>query len=277
MGGKRGAQTSGNAQGKAAANRDVADGGASRKGQSRGLSVQCSDKLQRVLLLLVENVFVEPAVVFRCFQAFKPLRRELEARGFCHRIFRLCSTLVTEQEQFSFTGRLLVDERLGQNVQQRLHANCGQAEHAFFLDAYAFLQRSLGWRGDLAEWLQAASQEPDASFFSEAAASTAQVLGIPLVQWAGKPQGRYPVLSTLAGHSSGGLSVEFSPDGKRVVSSGKNLVKIWNAATGAEVRISLRSELRLVRCRGGGRGGCCAHAICRKWSEMRASRSVRVC
>ena len=252
MGGKRRAQTSGNAQGKAAANRGAENGGggASRKRESRGLSAQCSDTLQRVLLLLVENVFVEPAVVFRCFQAFKPLRRELEARGFCHRIFRLCSTLATEDEQFSSKGRLLIDERLGQNVQQRLHASSGQAEHAFCLDAYAFLQKSLGWRGDLADWLQAASQEPDASFFSGGAASTAQVLGLPLVQWVGKPQGRYPVLSSLAGHSGSVLSVDFSPDGKHVVSgSSDNLVKIWNAANGAEVRIFIRNELRLLRCR----------------------------
>ena len=41
---------------------------------------------------------------------------------------------------------------------------------------------------------------------------------------------------TLTGHSDGVISVTFSPDGKRIVSgSDDNLVKIWDAATGAEV------------------------------------------
>ena len=41
---------------------------------------------------------------------------------------------------------------------------------------------------------------------------------------------------TLTGHSSGVASTAFSPDGTRVVSgSGDGTVKIWEAATGAEV------------------------------------------
>ena len=41
----------------------------------------------------------------------------------------------------------------------------------------------------------------------------------------------------MSGHSDGVISVGFSPNGKRIVSgSGDKLVKIWDAATGAEVR-----------------------------------------
>ena len=41
---------------------------------------------------------------------------------------------------------------------------------------------------------------------------------------------------TLAGHSGIVLAVAFSPNGTRVCGSGDRLVKIWDAATGAEVR-----------------------------------------
>jgi WD40 repeat protein len=45
---------------------------------------------------------------------------------------------------------------------------------------------------------------------------------------------------TLTGHSSSVLSVAFSPDSTRVVSgSHDKLVKIWDAATGAEVTSSV--------------------------------------
>ena len=45
---------------------------------------------------------------------------------------------------------------------------------------------------------------------------------------------------TLTGHSSSVFSVAFSPDGTRVVSGSDDmLVKIWDAATGAEVTSSL--------------------------------------
>ena len=51
---------------------------------------------------------------------------------------------------------------------------------------------------------------------------------------------------TTIGHSSCVHSVAFSADGKRIVSgSGDNLVKIWNAETGAEVTF-LECPLRPV-------------------------------
>ena len=41
---------------------------------------------------------------------------------------------------------------------------------------------------------------------------------------------------TLRGHAYSVLSVAFSPDGKRIVSGSQdNLVKVWDAETGAEV------------------------------------------
>ena len=86
-----------------------------------------------------------------------------------------------------------------ENVLRRLHASTGDnAERVSCYDIAAFLTESLRWKGSLQEWLQAASQEPDESFLSRGAASTAQLLGLPLVQWAGKPQGRYPGVCTLA-------------------------------------------------------------------------------
>ena len=43
---------------------------------------------------------------------------------------------------------------------------------------------------------------------------------------------------TLAGHTGSVGSVAFSPDGTRVISAADDkLVKIWNTATGVEVRI----------------------------------------
>ena len=42
-------------------------------------------------------------------------------------------------------------------------------------------------------------------------------------------------MCTLTGHSCEVTSVAFSENGKRVVSGGDDLVKIWDTATGAEV------------------------------------------
>jgi len=104
------------------------------------------------------------------------------------------------------------------------------------LDGGAFLEKSGGVKGNLQEWLQAASQEPNASFLSRGAASTAQSLGLALVEWVGKPQGRYPGSYALTGHLDIVQSVALSRDGKRAASaSDDRLVKIWNAETGAEV------------------------------------------
>ena len=157
-------------------------------------------------------------------------RRELEARGVCSKTAQLCSTLAE-------SGDI---ERLRQNAQQRLDASFDE-ERAICLDADVFLQRRWGVYttcrgGSLHDWLQAASQEPAASFLSRGAVSTAQVLGLPLVQWVGKPQELDPVSYTLAKHSRALQTIAFSPDGKLVTSSSKDaLVKIWNAQTGAEV------------------------------------------
>ena len=299
MGGKRRVQHSGDAQAGASGDSAAAQGGASRKRQTRGLSVQgatgsaeagscrqeelgsilapvtmclsvrCDDPsalagrkaaleavveaalkkvatkfggrglrvewmrvgpseetLQRVLPLVLERV--GPAGILQCFLVGQSWRRELQARGVCSKTMQLCSVLAEG-------GNV---ERLGQNAQRRLGASTDDAERATCLDADAFLQRSRGWKGGVAEWLQAASQEPDASFLSRGAASTAQALGLPLFRWVGKPQGRNPGLYTLAGHSSSVMCAAISPDGMHVVTgSHDNLVKIWNSETGAEVSI----------------------------------------
>ena len=143
----------------------------------------------------------EPEVVWKCFQTSKLWRKELEALGFCRKTVQLCMTFAQ--------GRKL--EHHGQNALQLMDKSAG-------VDANAFLQRWWGWKGTLHEWLQAASQEPAASFLSKGAASTAQMLGLPLIQWVGKPEGRYPGIRTLTGHGGEVISVAISLDGKRIVS-----------------------------------------------------------
>jgi len=149
------------------------------------------------------------------------------ARGLYSRTAKLCSTLAGGGDA----------ERLQQNARRRLNASTDvDAARAMCLDGGAFLEKSAGRKGNLQEWLQAASQEPDASFLSRGAASTAQSLGLALVRWAGKPQGRYPGSYTLPGHSDIVHTVALSRDGRRAASgSWDTFVKIWNTETGAEV------------------------------------------
>ena len=181
------------------------------------------DTLQRVLPFVV--VDKDPEVLWWCFSVCKSWRQELLARGFCHRTFRVCWALAE--------GRKI---KLGQNALQRLNASTGEAERSSCLEAIAFLQRSWESKGTLHEWLQTASQEPDTSYLSRGAVSTAQILRLPLVQWVGKPQERYPGLCTLTGHSDAVNAVALSVDGKRIVSgAGDKIVKIWDAGTGVEV------------------------------------------
>ena len=159
----------------------------------------------------------------------KAWRRELAARGFCGKTVHLCSALAGGGDA----------ARLGQNAHRRLNVSIdNDAERALCLDGGAFLEKWEGRKWNLQEWLQAASQEPDASFLSRGAASTAQCLGSELVQWVGKPQGRFPGSYALIGHSDIVQSVALSRDGKRAASaSSDRLVKIWNAVTGVEVSI----------------------------------------
>jgi len=163
----------------------------------------------------------------RFTQVCWPLRRELQAWGFCGKTAQLCSALAGGGDA----------ERFGQNALRRLHASTGDdADRALCLDCGAFLAKSLGWKGSLQEWLQAASQEPDESFLSRGAASTAQSLGLALVRWVGKPQGRYPGSYALTCHSKRVLTLALSRDGKRAASGSEDkFVKIWNTESGAEV------------------------------------------
>ena len=158
----------------------------------------------------------------------KPWRRELEARGFCGKTAQLCLALAKGGDAERLLALL------------RSNASSGvDAERALCLDGVTFLEKSGGGEGDMQEWLQAASQEPDASFLSRGAASTAQSLGLALVRWVDKPQRRYTGMRKLPGscHKMHFITVALFRDGKRAVSghAGVNLVKIWNAETGAEV------------------------------------------
>ena len=123
------------------------------------------DTLQRLLPFVEEHV--GPAALLQCSQACKPWRRELEARGFCPKTLRLCLTLAQG-------GNLEHQRKI---ALRRLNASSGQAERGVWVDANAFLERPWGnWGSELQGWLQAASQEPGASFLSRGAASTAQTL-----------------------------------------------------------------------------------------------------
>jgi hypothetical protein len=252
------------------------------------------DTLQRVLPFVLSHV--EPAEMMRCVEVCRPWQQELVARGFCRKTMRLCSTLAqggTLNEslwQNALMQRLSANTGVcpsqarapgsgtwlggfGQNEQERLSANKDQEERIVCLDANAFLQRSWGRKGTLHTLLQAASQEPGASFLSRGAASMAQILGLPLIQWVGKPQGRYPGLCTLAGHSGEVFSVAYSPNGKRVVScSYDKRVKIWDAETGTEVSFTCDCVLCGVVM---GIGGGGVQVSRWQWSEERVLWQVR--
>ena len=189
------------------------------------------DTLQRVLSLVLGRV--GPDRVLECFQTCKAWRSEMEDRGFCHKTFRLCSLLAVPSPRANL-------ERLAHNALQRLNASTNELERVFYLDVNAFLQRWWGrlgaYRaGSLHQSLQAASQEPDASFLSQGASSTSHILGLQLVQWLGRPQARFPGICTLDNHSGMVSSVSFSHDGTRIA-SGSMCLTLWDAATGAEVR-----------------------------------------
>ena len=63
-----------------------------------------------------------------------------------------------------------------------------------------------------------------------------QVLGLPLLDWVGKPQGRAPEEYVYEGHPDDIFSVAFSPDGTHVNSISTDLtLRIWSAATGDAV------------------------------------------
>jgi len=156
------------------------------------------DTLHRVLpfVVVVESVFAaNPSSVRLCYQTCKPWRQEMEARGFCINTFQLCSALAQDftldhlGPTFDHLGPKVVKrETLGKALRRmekalrRLSATPEHFERALRQDAHAFLQRSWGWTGSLHQWLQAASQEPAASFLSRGAASTAQILGLKLVR-----------------------------------------------------------------------------------------------
>ena len=247
MGGKRKEPPSGSAQGMVGAIGDrvaAQEGGAQKSSLGRTRERPSEDTLHRVLPLLLAHMAPETSAL--CFEVCNPWSRELEARGFCSRTVRLCSAIAGGGDV----------ERIEQIAIQLFKASSGDVDEDFYHDAVALLGNLLGWEGSLHECLQAASQEPDASFFSRGAASTAKCLGLPLVRWVGKPQsGCDGDPCEPSGHSAanGAPCVAISRDGKHIVSgSDDQLVKVWNAATGAEVVIS---EMLLGGCNLGSRSG----------------------
>ena len=221
------------------------------------------DTLQRALSIVL--VRMEPEVAGNCYQTCTAWRKEMEACGFCYKTYQLCASLglVTKKvdesfgtdedraEPYSDIRKALRSsfERFRQHAQRRLAASTSPAERTLWLDADAFLQRSWECRGTVSQWLQAASQEPAASVFSRGAVSTASVLGLPLVQWVGKPQGRHPGFSVQGGHGSTVRAMAFSPDGTQIVTGGEDaLLMIWDAATSEGVCPPPPSPARHVLC-----------------------------
>ena len=81
-------------------------------------------------------------------------------------------------------------------------------------------------------------------------------------------------MCTLTAHPGVVYSVAFSPDGTRVCASGDKLVKIWDAATGAEVRSFLGVRWG---CNNDGVGvlGGFAQVRSGSWTEERVRWQVR--
>ena len=166
------------------------------------------DTLARVLPVILERVGPDLQGASRCYHVCKPWRRELDARGFCNRTVQLCVALTGG----GHAHRTLLRE----SALRRQEASTLDAARGFYEDTSAFLKRHQPWAGNLQEWLQVASQEPDTSFLSRRAASTAQSLGLPLVKWVGGPilplpDGRIPALNLKKGHRASVSAVAFSP------------------------------------------------------------------
>ena len=197
------------------------------------------DTLQRVLPFVLANSPPEQQAL--CLMTCKTWMEVMEAQGVCRRTLPLCAALAKDTK--NGRKRLTMSSTVVKNLSFK---NLSWASRmAFPLDATAFLQSWWGTSSDpinpsggtLHEWLQAASQEPDASFLSRGAVRTALALGLPLVHWIGKPQRRFTsAFYELPSHSSRVSAVAISPNGKRIVTgSTDGRLKIWDAATGVEV------------------------------------------
>jgi hypothetical protein len=167
------------------------------------------------------------------YQTCKTLRKQLSDDGFCMRTFSLCRALADGNSPQTL-------QRVEATIRRQLRRLPDQDERAWWLDARSLVQRCRenysDRTGERWSWLQAASQEPDGPL-SRQAAATARMLGWHVVRWPDKPRVRFPGLWTLTGHSREVTSVAYSPDGIRIISGSEDkTVKVWNAATGKEVR-----------------------------------------
>jgi len=189
------------------------------------------DTLHLVLSFVVEHM--DPHSASLCFQTCKPWKQELETLGFCQRTVQLCSALSQGHDL----------ARLRRDAVRRLSASTGAGERASCLDVCTFMQRLLGWGGgSLHSCLQAASQEPAASFLSRGATSTAQIFGLPsgsLAGWVGQPH----FVDTLEGSF-----VEVHREASRAfdLRNGRGVSDIieYHIRDINEAKITIRSQMR---------------------------------
>ena len=172
----------------------------------------------------------------QCALVCKSWRLELESRGFCSKTVQLYSALVEGYAPEFITQKMFC----------RLCASTNDAERTFCEDALAFLQGCTWTTESASACLQIMAQEPDASLLSRGARSTAQILGVPLIQWVGKPQGRYPGLYFRRGRGRRGPGYNgsgISRDGKfAVCGTGDKAAAIWDVERGAQVPRSIPAK-----------------------------------